>query len=857
MSYTNRLEEAVRQAESASGIARQWANGPEYTLVPTESGPLPTLAEFMRQKGAEVVNKVLEWEHSAHVLLQDLSKGSVDSLIFPNAVDAPQALAYWEGKYYLLQADGGTNYTTTEANRIIEYNATDNGGPVSNNFFTEKLYIGHQGLCAFNDNGLKFITGLQTLAGYSGSSNSDKGYSIVNWRGAATTQADVTKYQLFGATDSTHPFRTYYGATPTITPDGKYVVIIAQSTEESVGYYLFVYERAKVEAAANSLDVMPDVFALLPPITTDRGYYSQGVATDGIYVYTYNGGVNPLTQHTVRKFDFSGRLINEIRIDSIRGYYGYDNLYDGHPTLGCPRSMEPEGLVIRDGELLLLCVDNWRNFGDIVNYDTRQFAFVGTDGLDTAPGKSANLNHWVRTERAANAGDWNETTAYTRGSATRYGCVVVSLREASGAINEYPTTSGIPVRESIAQVKCGNSAADISIPFGEAFQLVSYSENAERYKFLMQYTSDSRQLRLYDARPESDNSKYTSIYTNFDGTNERVEYRAKTGVADGAGFNLYGASDASPFAHGWLLNTKNGTSAWCVDNFGVVKPLVGGAGVTPATTRKQTGASTPHFQLIGTSVDTGYGAIVYNNTATSSGTYNFAKARGTEAAPEAIQVADRMGETWFSGWSGTRFLRGAGVLGIARGTINSTNMGGALQFRTQASGSGALSIRWEIDENGNFTPMTDNTLNIGSGALRAKEIFAGNGVINTSDARLKTPVREMTPDEIAAAKQLAKEIGFFQWLSSVEEKGESARAHCGMTVQRAIDIMESHNLDPMAYGFVCYDEWDEVHEIYDEETGEINQQYMAAGNRYSFREGQLLMFIAKGFEARLSALENN
>lgn len=54
MSYTNRLEEAVRQAESASEIARQWANGPENTTVPTESGPLPTIAELMRQKANEI-----------------------------------------------------------------------------------------------------------------------------------------------------------------------------------------------------------------------------------------------------------------------------------------------------------------------------------------------------------------------------------------------------------------------------------------------------------------------------------------------------------------------------------------------------------------------------------------------------------------------------------------------------------------------------------------------------------------------------------------------------------------------------------------------------------------------------------
>lgn len=44
-----RLDEAATIAESASEIAKQWANGPENATIPTESGPLPTLAEFMRR----------------------------------------------------------------------------------------------------------------------------------------------------------------------------------------------------------------------------------------------------------------------------------------------------------------------------------------------------------------------------------------------------------------------------------------------------------------------------------------------------------------------------------------------------------------------------------------------------------------------------------------------------------------------------------------------------------------------------------------------------------------------------------------------------------------------------------------
>ncbi len=53
-----RLEAATVKAESASEIARQWANGPENATVTTESGELPTLAEFMRQNGQLVAGAV-------------------------------------------------------------------------------------------------------------------------------------------------------------------------------------------------------------------------------------------------------------------------------------------------------------------------------------------------------------------------------------------------------------------------------------------------------------------------------------------------------------------------------------------------------------------------------------------------------------------------------------------------------------------------------------------------------------------------------------------------------------------------------------------------------------------------------
>lgn len=151
-------------------------------------------------------------------------------------------------------------------------------------------------------------------------------------------------------------------------------------------------------------------------------------------------------------------------------------------------------------------------------------------------------------------------------------------------------------------------------------------------------------------------------------------------------------------------------------------------------------------------------------------------------------------------------------------------------------------------------PSVDGTVNLGKGSFRWAEVFAANGTINTSDARLKTEVRPFTPAEIQAAEALANEVGFFQFLASVERKGESAREHCGLTVQRAIEVMQAHGLDPFHYGFICRDEWDEMPEEKDE-GGFVIQDYRPAGFIYSFRPDQLDRFIARGMLERLVRVE--
>lgn len=181
--------------------------------------------------------------------------------------------------------------------------------------------------------------------------------------------------------------------------------------------------------------------------------------------------------------------------------------------------------------------------------------------------------------------------------------------------------------------------------------------------------------------------------------------------------------------------------------------------------------------------------------------------------------------------------------------------GGKFGINLKQDGNTSLVSRFNVSYLGHTEPGVDNVQTMGSASLRWSVVYAGTGTINTSDAREKTDVAPLTTDELAAAADLARAIGTYQWLESVQLKGADARHHAGLTVQQAIAIMQAHGLDPFRYGFICFDEWAEQLEQVDEETGEVTQAYRPAGDRYSFRHDELLLFIARGFAARLDALE--
>ena len=132
-------------------------------------------------------------------------------------------------------------------------------------------------------------------------------------------------------------------------------------------------------------------------------------------------------------------------------------------------------------------------------------------------------------------------------------------------------------------------------------------------------------------------------------------------------------------------------------------------------------------------------------------------------------------------------------------------------------------------------PGADNSLNLGIGSLRWKEIFCANGVINTSDEREKQQARVLSDAEKAVAAKCKGLLKAFKFNDAVESKGGAARIHFGIYAQELVEAFTSEGLEASNYGILCYDEWEE----YENKEGSI----IPAGNMYGIRYEELLAFI--------------
>lgn len=139
-------------------------------------------------------------------------------------------------------------------------------------------------------------------------------------------------------------------------------------------------------------------------------------------------------------------------------------------------------------------------------------------------------------------------------------------------------------------------------------------------------------------------------------------------------------------------------------------------------------------------------------------------------------------------------------------------------------------------------PFGDNSIPLGKVGNRWSVLYAGTGTINTSDARMKVDVSDLSAAEKRTAVRIKTLIKKFRFADAVEKKGAEARIHIGVLAQEVKAAFEAEGLVAERYGLFCYDEWEETMEVLGPE-GEVVTPHTPAGNRYGIRYEELLAFV--------------
>ncbi|EPJ6837728.1 tail fiber domain-containing protein [Stenotrophomonas maltophilia] len=150
--------------------------------------------------------------------------------------------------------------------------------------------------------------------------------------------------------------------------------------------------------------------------------------------------------------------------------------------------------------------------------------------------------------------------------------------------------------------------------------------------------------------------------------------------------------------------------------------------------------------------------------------------------------------------------------GVYQLQVRGPNFGGYVRQMLQVSASGGtFAMGGDL-----VRPLADNAQALGASNYRFTSLWSVNGAVQTSDARLKTPLECMTDVEEAAFLEISALPAKWKWRARVEEEGDEARWHAGPSVQAAIAVMEKHGLSAFAYSAFCYDSWPAEDEVWRE-----------------------------------------
>ncbi len=129
---------------------------------------------------------------------------------------------------------------------------------------------------------------------------------------------------------------------------------------------------------------------------------------------------------------------------------------------------------------------------------------------------------------------------------------------------------------------------------------------------------------------------------------------------------------------------------------------------------------------------------------------------------------------------------------------NGENKGITIEAYDGKTASGLSNGDLKIKGYNAFLPDSDNTTLLGYSSNRWSNVYSANGVLQTSDGRLKD-IHNIEDAEIAAGLELSANMVKYNWA------GED-KYHFGCIAQEVVLILEKYGLDPIKYSMVQYDQ---------------------------------------------------
>ena len=469
--------------------------------------------------------------------------------------------------------------------------------------------------------------------------------------------------------------------------------------------------------------------------------------------------------------------------------------------------------------------------------------FTACDGFRLEGGQSLGLLNNV-----AIVGDWN--VAAGTGTTGAHGIIMGSPRVLPGDSSNtvFNVAGGGAVGPHVGVSGWGEQGIALSMRGALVANFVASCSNRKRGW----YAEGSSVRAKFAIASGNGEDGFLSDTTGF--------IQAALGIACGNGLNGYWSTNhsmiacAAAIASGNLLNgfecrgmgRLGADNAVSINNGGVGFSASDG-GMIDADSATATGNAAQGF-------DAGSGSVIDCDNSTSTGNtgYGYRSQYGSVVRAAGSTVSGNTSGNYYNRDGSVLFESGGGVsvqdvptYSVGHRLYNSTK---ANYYGLAVTGVGDLALtagatsRYTMKADGVFHPAADNTQSLGRSSERWSVVYAGTGTINTSDAREKQQVRDMSDAERRVAARLKGLLRAFKFNDAVQEKGNGARIHFGVLAQDVRAAFEAEGLDPFSYALLCYDEWPEQAEEHDEE-GNVVVPYRAAGERYGVRYDELSMFI--------------